>query len=508
MKILKAHEMSECDRTATKDIGIPSLLLMENAGLRVAQVIREVFPGVKRILFFIGKGNNGGDGLVAVRHLHLMGYKVDYLLTLGEDLKGDPAVNLEILKRLGLFPLKGEPAKDYDLIVDAIFGTGFKPPVRDGVVRWINFMNSSGIPVLSVDIPSGLSADSAMEYEPSVKASITVTFQFPKVCHLLYPSAKRCGKVYVANIGMPEFLAKDIKREVLEKVTFKKREPDVHKGKMGHILLIGSSVGKTGALIMSAKAATRTGSGLVSVGVPKGLNWIFEISLTEEMSIPLEGEERLSEKSADTIINMQENFSAIGVGMGMGRYEEGRSFVEKLIAGIRKPLLLDADAINNLADLGDLSILKDRELPAVLTPHVGEFERLSKLEKEHIIYNFIDTAQEFSQKWNCFLVLKSSRTVVTTPQGEAFVSLRGTPAMAKGGTGDVLSGILTSLIGKAIPIKDALKLGVFLHGLAGEIAEKKRHTESVKALDLVEEIPEAYNQIENEDYFPVIPYLP
>ncbi len=507
MKILKAQEMSQVDLKATRDIGIPSFLLMENAGLRVLQVIKKEFPNAKKILFFIGKGNNGGDGLVAVRHLYLSGYKVDYFLVHGEELKGDALLNLSILKNLGCYPLTEKPHKDYDLIVDAIFGTGFKPPIKGHVVEWINFINTSQIPVLSVDIPSGLSADSSYVYEPSVKADITVTFEFPKVCHILHPSAKRCGKIYVASIGLPKFLAEEVKREVLEKVRVFKREPDVHKGKMGHVLLVGSSVGKTGALIMSAKSATRTGSGLVSVGVPRGLNQVFEIALTEEMSIPLEGEDRLSEKSADMIIQMQDSFSAIGVGMGMGTYQEGETIVKKLIKHIKKPLLLDADAINNLANTKDLNILKEREYPTVLTPHVGEFARLSGYEKDFIVHNLIDTAQEFSQKWNCFLVLKSSRTVISTPDGYAFVSLRGSPAMAKGGSGDVLSGILTSLMGRGIPLLDALKLGVFLHGLAGEIAERKRHTESVKALDIVEEIPSAYNQIENESYPPVLHYL-
>jgi NAD(P)H-hydrate epimerase len=507
MKILKAQEMSQIDLKATTDIGIPSFLLMENAGLKIVQVIKKEFPNAKKILFLIGKGNNGGDGLVAVRHLYMNGYGVDYFLVHGEELKGDARLNLSILKNLGCYPLTEKPHRDYDLIVDAIFGTGFKPPVKGHAVEWINFINTSQIPVLSVDIPSGLSADSAQEYEPSVKADITVTFEFPKVCHILHPSAKKCGKVYVASIGLPRFLANQVKREVLEKVKVFKREPDVHKGKMGHVLLVGSSVGKTGALIMSAKAATRTGSGLVSVGVPKGLNHIFEIALTEEMSIPLEGEERLSEKSADRIIQMQDNFSAIGVGMGMGTYEEGQNIVKKLIKGIKKPLLLDADAINNLANIKDLNILKEREHPTVLTPHVGEFERLSGYKKDFIIHNLIDTAQEFSQKWNCFLVLKSSRTVLSTPEGYAFVSLRGSPAMAKAGSGDVLSGILTSLMGRSIPLLDALKLGIFLHGLAGEIAEMKKHTESVRALDLVEEIPSAYNQIEDESYLPVLYYL-
>jgi len=507
MKILKAKEMQLLDQRTIEGLGMPSILLMEKAGLSVVEAIRRVFPHVKRVLVVAGKGNNGGDGLVVARHLHLLGYKVGYVLALGEDLKGDAGLQLKILKSLGLEPLREVDFKDFDLVVDALFGTGFEPPVKGEALRWIELINNSHLPVVSVDIPSGLSADSAKEYDPSVKANITVTFQFPKVCHLLYPSAKRCGRLYVANIGIPTWLAQDIKREVLLKVDPPKREPDVHKGLMGHVLILGGSTGKTGAVVMSARASTRTVAGLVSVGIPEDLNPIFESSLVEEMSIPLGGKGRLLVEAVKKVLEVQNRFSAVAVGMGMDRYQEGRLIIRELLLGLERPLLIDADGLNNLADLG-VEVLKERKGITVLTPHVGEFERLSGLRKDHIVENLIDVAQDFAVKYGCYLVLKSSRTVIATPEGRAYLSIRGTPAMAKGGVGDVLSGILVALLGRGMPAEEALKLGVFLHGLAGEIAERKRHRESLRALDLVEAVPEAYNLIENEACDSFISYIP
>ncbi|MFN7065651.1 MAG: NAD(P)H-hydrate dehydratase, partial [Aquificaceae bacterium] len=261
------------------------------------------------------------------------------------------------------------------------------------------------------------------------------------------------------------------------------------------------------AVIMSAKASTRSGAGLVSVGIPEDLNPIIETNLVEEMSIPLAGKGRLSEKAIKEVLDLQGRFSAVAVGMGMGRYKEGQRLIGELLMGIEKPLLLDADALNNLADLG-VEALRRRKGITVLTPHVGEFERLSGLKKELILENLIDTAQDFAQRYECYVVLKASRTAIATPEGKAYLSIRGTPAMAKGGVGDVLSGILAALLGRGIPTEEALKLGVFLHGLAGEIAEGKKHRESISALDLVEAIPEAYNLIENANFDSLIPYIP
>ncbi len=498
MKVLKAREMAEIDRRTIEEIGIPSLVLMENAARGVFVTLKSRFPDAKRVVVVAGKGNNGGDGIAVARMLHLNGYRVDVFLPAGEP-KVDAKVQLEILRRMGVSPLREKPRwREYDLIVDAIFGTGFEPPARGEFARVIEDINSAPAPVLSVDIPSGLSADTGRVLHPCVRADVTVTFQFPKVCHVLYPASKLCGEVVVRDISIPPQLAEGVRRETIEPSSLKlpRREPDTYKNREGHVLIVGGSRGKTGAVIMSALSATRTGSGLVTVGVPEDLNHILETSLVEEMSLPLPGRSRLSYFAVEEILSLQDRFSVLALGMGMDRYEEGQDIVRELILNWKKPILLDADAINNLADLGDLSILREREGATVLTPHVGEFSRLTGLSAEEILCGQMDVAVEFSSKYACYLVLKAARTVIATPEGYAHVSLRGTPAMAKGGVGDVLSGILTALMGKMEDTLSALRLGVFLHGIAGELAEGKTHRESLKAREIAESIPEAYRAIE------------
>ncbi|GAB6065142.1 NAD(P)H-hydrate dehydratase [Aquifex pyrophilus] len=497
MKVLKAEEMARIDRITIEEIGIPSLVLMENAGRGVYEEIIKHFPDVRRVLIVAGKGNNGGDGIVAGRHLFLKGYEV-YIFPVFGEIKGDAKVQLDIARRLGIKVLKEKPDFGrYDLIIDGIFGTGFKPPVKGIAEEIIREINGSGAKVVSVDIPSGLSADTGEVFEPSVRANLTITFQFPKVCHVLFPSAKLCGKVVVKDISIPEFLAKDIKRNLLLEKDLKlyRREEDTYKTREGHVLIVGGSAGKTGAVVMSAKAATRTGAGLVSVGIPEGLNPIVESLIIEEMSIPLKGKERLSVFSVKQILELQDRHHILALGMGMDRYEEGQDIVITLLERWEKPLLLDADGINNLADYGDYTPLKERKVPAVLTPHIGEFSRLMGYDTKTITYNQIDLASEFAINNNCYVVLKGGRTVIATPSGNAYVFTEGTPALAKGGTGDVLSGVLSALIPKMETLY-ALKLGVFLHGVTGRIAERKFHRESVKALDVVECIPEAYRELE------------
>lgn len=491
--------MSLFDKITIENIGIPSLVLMENASRCIFEEIKKNFIHAKNILIVAGKGNNGGDGLALARHLFLNNYRVDIYLAFGE-VRGDAEIQLKILENLGLKPLNSRPDfKNYDLIVDAIFGTGFQPPVKGEIGDLINEINASKVDVISVDIPSGLSADTGEVFSPSIKAKITVTFQFPKICHVLFPAAKQCGKVVTADISIPSSLASDVKREILTLKHLKlyRREEDTYKTKEGHILIVGGSRGKTGAVAMSAKAATRTGAGLVSVGIPENLDDILETLLIEEMTIPLKGLDRLSIFSVKQIVDLQEKHDVLALGIGMERYEEGQDIVIDILEKWEKPILLDADGINNLADYGDLSSLKNRKIPAVLTPHIGEFSRLTGYDTKTIIYNQIELSQEFSQKYNCYLVLKGARTVISTPEGKAYVFTEGTPALAKGGTGDVLAGILSALMAK-MEIEDALKLGVYIHGLSGREAEKAYHMESIKATDVIEFIPQTFRELEKK----------
>lgn len=498
MKVLTSSEMKEIDRKTIEEVGIPSPVLMENAASGILGAVLRRFHKVRKVLIVAGKGNNGGDGIALARRLKIRGIETDIYLPLGTP-KGDAGLQLRIAKRIGVRVLKKRPEyNSYDLIVDALFGTGFKPPAEGRSAEVIEEINRSSVPVVAVDIPSGLSADTGRIFEPSIRADLTVTFQFPKVCHILFPAAKRCGEVEVVDISIPEHLAKDVPRETIELdgLSVPSRERDTYKTREGHVLIVGGSKGKTGAVVMAGRAATRTGSGLVTVGIPEELNGTVESLLIEEMTLPLPRGDRLSLFSVDLVLELENRFSTLALGMGMGRYEEGQDIVREILRRWKKPLLIDADGLNNLADLGP-DVLKEREGVTVLTPHIGEFARLTGLPADEITAEQTEVAKFFSVEWGCFVVLKGARTVVATPEGRVWISTRGTPAMAKGGVGDVLSGILVALLGKGIDPEEALKTGVVLHGVAGEIAERRTHRESLRATDIIEAIPEAYRYIEN-----------
>ena len=505
MKLVSSSLMQKLDRETIENIGIPSPVLMEKAAEGVAYAVLKHFPYVRKILVVAGKGNNGGDGIAAARLLYLSAGKdiTVYLPYEEEELKEDCRLQYKIAKNLGMEIVKELPnLNDYDLIVDAIFGTGFKPPVKGKWVEVIKEINASGKPVVAVDIPSGISSDSGKVIEPVVKADITVTFALPKIGHVLYPASAYCGKVFIRDISIPvKKLGKDIKSEIIElsrlKELIPQRLPYTYKNREGHLLIIGGSSGKTGAVVMAAKAATEAGAGLVTVGVAESLNPIVENALVEEMSKPLPEMESgfLHPLLGDFIFQSEDykRFTSLVIGPGMGRYKGEQELIEDFLSRWDKPVVIDADGINNLADLGKKGkeLLKNRLTPAVLTPHVGEMQRLTGLYREEIIENQIEVASKFAVENNCYIVLKAARTVIATPEGETFVNVRGTPAMAKGGVGDVLSGILGALVGK-IPIREALILGVSLHAVAGELAEEEKDTESVRATDLIRNIAKAY----------------
>ncbi len=503
--------MQELDRRTIEDIGIPSLVLMENAARGVANAVIRFFPEAKKILVVAGKGNNGGDGIAAGRILKIRNRRqVEVFLPYGEEeLSEDCRVQYNIAKKVGVkFHRELPLLESYDLIIDAIFGTGFKPPVRGRWLGIIDAINAAGKPVVAVDIPSGISADGGEVIEPVVKADITVTFALPKYGHVLYPAAAYCGKVLVRDISIPIHLfEEELKTEIIEVQNLKellpRREPYTYKNREGHVFILGGSDGKSGAVIMAAKAATEAGAGLVTAGVAESLNPILEQSLIEEMSLPLPELEdgKLHPKAWDFVPEEdRKRFTSLVLGPGMGRYREAHDLLRDVLTEWPKPLVIDADGINNLADMGKegRELLRKREVPAVLTPHVGEMQRLTGLYSREIIHNQIEVARKFAEENNCYLVLKSARTVIATPEGEVFVNVRGTPAMAKGGVGDVLSGILGALVGK-MEIKKALVLGVSLHALAGEIVEQKKDTESLRATDLIANLSEAYKFVRNYD---------
>jgi len=499
--------MKNLDEKTVNDF-VPSLTLMENAARGVIDVMlkKGFINSDKKILIIAGKGNNGGDGLAIARNLHLMGIKVRYFLVYGGVSSRDASFQLETLRKLGVEEEKDIISiKDYDVVVDAIYGTGFKPLPDERGSEVINIINRYAKKVVAVDVPSGLSSDTGEVFEPSVSADITVTFQFPKLCHCFYPALKKCGDVAVVDISIPSYLADGVNRELIrpEHLNIPEREADVYKNRLGHVLILGGSEGKTGAVIMGAKASTETGSGLVTVGVPEELNHIFENNLIEEMSLSLPEGTYLSSRAVEVIEEFEAKYSAVAVGMGMGVYEEGYELIKGLLRFTGKPILLDADALNNIHRYGSPEILAEREGVTVITPHVGEMARLSGLPSDYIVNNLAEVASEFSRKWRCYIVLKSASTVVATPEGKVFVSSWGTPAMAKGGSGDVLSGILVSLLGRGMETEEALKFGVTLHGFAGRLAESLKHRETIRATDIIKSISHAYKKLEElSSYLP------
>ena len=509
MKILKSYEIQAVDRNTIEKTGIPSLVLMENAGRSCAEIILRDYYYSKNIAVVAGSGNNGGDGIVIARYLHKAGKNVKlFILAENEEkLSKDNRINLEIFKKFSqdvyfinqsnLEFLK-EHLTHCSLIVDAIFGTGFKPPVqgyRKEVIQMINDLEKS---VVCVDIPSGLDADSPF-FETAIKGKTTITFGYPKICHIVYPAAENCGKVYVVDIGLDDSFAPSYRNLITPyNIHLPEREKTGNKYTFGHVAIVGGSVGKSGAVIMSAKAATAAGSGLTTVIIPSSINTAVEINLIEEMSIPVEDSEgTFSNKAKEEIPSLinKGKFSSVVVGMGMSVNENTKKLVRELLK-LEKPIVIDADGLNNLSNIENFKeILKTRKHPTILTPHTGEFSRLTGISTQTIMENFEEIGRNFASETNSYLVLKFSRMVVFTPDGNIYYCNRGNPGMATAGTGDVLAGIVGALINR-LPVEEALKLAVILHSTAGDLAALEKGEESLKATDIIQHIPEAYKELE------------
>ncbi len=521
MKLLKASEMASMDRETIETVGIPGIVLMENASRGVAEVIYRYVKG-SNVLVVCGKGNNGGDGLATARHLYNLGYQVEVVLTASpETLKGDARKNLEILSKLPvpvhviesqerLIELY-ELLKGSEIVVDALFGTGLSKPLEGFYSDVVDLINRSNRTVVSVDIPSGLSADTGMVIGKHVVADYTVTFAFPKVAHVFPPACESTGRVFVVDISIPEdvsfllgperyLLTAD---EVL--FTLPPREIMSHKYTFGHVAVVGGSRGKTGAPCMAAEAVLRTGGGLATVIVPESLNSIFETKLTEVMSVPVkdDGKGRFGLGELEAVLDVVRNgrFSAVVLGMGLGNAPDTFEFVREFVKRCNLPMVIDADGINALADTPE--VLKLKETPVVITPHVGEFSRISGRTKEEILSAPYDLALEFAQRFGITVVLKSGRTVVATKEGKVYVNVIGNPGMATAGTGDVLAGVIGSLLGMGVEEEDAAKFGVFLHSLAGDIAAEELTQEGVKACDLIEFLPRSLKRLKELERNPV-----
>lgn len=515
MKIAKAQEMQEIDQKAISEYGIPSIVLMENAGLRVVEVIEEMLAGglEKRVCVLAGRGNNGGDGLVISRHLLNDGYQVDtFLLGNENQLSQDTRTNYTILKKMGarINHLELENGLDAlmlslmsaDLAVDAIYGTGFRGALSPLDAQAAALLNWCRVPVVAVDIPSGVEADTGRIHGEAVRATHTVTFGLPKLGLLLRPGLDCVGTLSVADISLPVELLNNprLKHNLINdkyvKPLIKKRDPDSHKGTFGHAAIIGGSLGLTGAVVMAAEAALRSGAGLVTAALPESLLPIVAGQLMELMTRPLaEGSDgTISPGAMPAIENLLGTASACAVGPGMSRYREARKIVSFILENSGIPLVIDADGLNALQ--GNTQILKNRQVPLVLTPHPGEMSRLTGISVEEIQNRRIEIARSFAHEHGVTLILKGNTTVVASPGGEVFLNLTGNPGMASAGSGDVLCGLITGLIAQGLRPQDAAVAGVFLHGKAGDLASETRGERGLIAGDLIDHLPEVLRRFE------------
>ncbi len=516
MKIVSAEEMRNLDRRASTEFHIPSIVLMENAGLGVVEAVKTALSGVERprVVVVAGKGNNGGDGFVVSRHLINSGFEVDTFL-LGEpsEFTPDAAVNFRILQKItdrvfsilseeGLSRLHSALA-EADLVVDAIYGIGFHgqmPPLESKVVKLVNCCAK---PVVAVDIPSGVEADTGRVRKEAVRATWTVTMALPKKGFFLEPARSYTGLLTVADISIPRCLLEspEIKTNLVTEdrvaALFKPRVPDTHKGSYGHVLVVGGSAGLTGAVVMAAQAALRSGAGLVTAAVPQSLQPAVESRLVEVMSFPLAETplKTISLEALPALENLLDRVSVCVVGPGMGRYQEASAVVKFILEKAGVPVIIDADGLNAVAE--DINALQDRQVPVILTPHPGEMSRLTGLGINEIQSDRMEVARRYASQWGVTLVLKGHNTVIAAPDGEVYVNVTGNPGMATGGTGDVLSGVIAAFVAQGLRAHMAAVCGVYVHGKAGDEAKKEKGERGLAAMDIVQAIPAVLKDFES-----------
>lgn len=510
-KIVTAEQMREFDRRAQDDFGVPSLTLMENAGRSVAEAARSMLDGAigRRVAVIAGRGNNGGDGFVAARLLHDARAKVTvFLLADPADVSGDAKTNLDILLKAKI-PLKPiqtasvheSALRDSEIVVDAIFGTGLRGEVTGLASDVIRAINACGRPVVAVDLPSGLDADTGRIWGVCVRADCTVTFALPKIGMMIYPGADCVGDLIVADIGIPHQLCDEVTTEVTGEAwvaeRLPKRAPDAHKGTFGTALVIAGFPGLTGAAAMAGEAALRTGAGLSTVAVPIGLQDVMAAKLTEVMTAGLpETESRaLSSNALQPALDLSEKATALVLGCGLGTHAETCEFVRQFVRSVRKRVVIDADGLNCLA--GDPSVLEGEHGELVITPHPGEMARLLGTAAAEIQSNRIETAKSAASRFRSVVVLKGARTVIADPSGRAFLNTTGNAGMATGGTGDVLSGAIGGLLAQGLSPFDAAVCGVYIHGRAGDIAAAELGEAGMIAGDVSRSLPIALKELDS-----------
>ncbi|GAB4113828.1 MAG: NAD(P)H-hydrate dehydratase [Candidatus Caldatribacteriota bacterium] len=515
MKIVSSKEMKEIDQQAILEYGIPGLILMENAGIKIFQRIKEVYPDLKskRVVVLAGSGNNGGDSFVVARHLYNYGVRVR-VMVVNSPLKftKETKTNWEIINKMGLETILLEDFKkeliekhlqEADLVIDGLLGTGLRGPVRGLVAEIITLVNQFKKEKIAIDVPSGLNSDQSIINGPCIQADLTITLGLPKIGLWLYPGAKYAGKVFIEDIGIPQPLLENqkLKMNTLDRELIKKLLPSRvaygHKGTFGKVLLLAGSKGMTGAAYLSSMAAIKSGAGLVYLGIPESLNPIMEMKLTEVITIPMQETkvQSLGEGAAEEIINSLLEYSVLGIGPGLSRYPETQKLVRRVVEKTSLPLVLDADAIYALRD--DLKLFQKISSPIIITPHPGELANLLNKDINYILDNQLEIAREIASTFGIIVLLKGARTIIVNQKGEGFINISDNSGMATAGSGDVLTGIICGLIAQKINSFEAALIGVYIHSRAGNIARKIKGERGMIAGDILEQIPLAFLSLDN-----------
>ncbi|MDW7672066.1 MAG: NAD(P)H-hydrate dehydratase [Bacillota bacterium] len=511
MNVLDSEQMNFLDRQTIEQYGIPGLLLMERASLAVFEAGMKMLKKnrLKQVLIFCGRGNNGGDGFAAARHFDAADVPVTIML-LGDpaSLKGDALTNYNMLinRRIpilnDLTALGPWESKDLGsvLLIDALFGTGLERALTGEFLKAVEWMNERAAHILAVDIPSGIHSNTSHVLGQAVRASKTVTFQFPKVGNISYPGAVYNGILEIASIGIPTELTANTPHaaRVFDEETIDglmpSRPVEAHKGTFGTLLIMGGVEGYSGAGILAARAAQRSGTGLIKTAVRERLNLVYETSLPEAVTLPI-GEDGagFSEDGLKRLRPEWQTASAVIAGPGWGQDSSWEPILKEFLLTVNKPLLLDADALNLLVPHMDWLI--QRKEPAVITPHPGEMARLTGLTIDAINNNRLDTAKKAARDWQSVVVLKGAGTIIASPEGEAVINLTGNQGMAKAGSGDVLAGVIGSLMAQGMESFEAAAVGCWIHGRAGDLAVSKVGPVSLTAGDLIDMLPDAFMKL-------------
>lgn len=516
MKIVTAAEMRAIDRATSERFGVPSLTLMENAGAAVAELVPAHFGAAQRIVVLCGKGNNGGDGFVAARRLHERGKTVQVILLADPaDLRGDAAVMFGKLPVAAMVVRSSEDWKSErvglalpaDLYLDAILGTGFKPPVSGLYAEAIAMLNASSVPMVAVDIPSGADAD-AMGPQPAqngitARADAIVTFTAARPAHVF--GSLTAGPTYVAGIGSPdEAIVSSLQLNVITAHDFAAmiapRATESNKGNYGHVLVVGGSVGKAGSVAMAGMAALRAGAGLASVATAKSVLATVAGFHPELMTEPLAEtrEGTISAHAGARLGALAKGKSVVAIGPGISRFPETSELVRALVGKCEVPIVLDADGLNAFEGCTDELSGQGRML--VITPHPGEMARLAGCSVAEVQKDRLGTARRFARDHEVIVVLKGHRTLVVQPDGEVWVNTTGNPGMSTGGTGDILTGMVAAMLAQSMLAQNpnsallAVCAAVHLHGLAGDVMRETVGEHSLVATDLLRGLPEAFRR--------------